>query len=92
MKYKSLEDRIVDVAAIVIVALVALCCVYPIVYCVSMSLSSDDAIVKHSVTLFPVGFSFESYSMVFEDSKFITSLKNSVMYPKLYKLQNSLTM
>lgn len=80
MKYKSLEDRIVDVAAIVIVTLVAICCVYPIIYCVSMSLSGDDAIVKHSVTLFPVGFSFESYKMVLEDAKFVTSLTNSVIY------------
>ena len=80
MKYKSLEDRIVDVVAIIIVALVAICCVYPIVYCVSMSLSGDDAIVKHSVTLWPIGFSFESYKMVLEDAKFVRSLMNSVLY------------
>lgn len=78
MRYKSLEDRIVDIVAIIIVAFVAICCVYPVVYCVSMSLSSDDAIVKHSVTLLPVGFSFESYKIVLEDSKFVTSLVNSV--------------
>lgn len=80
MKYKSLEDRIVDVVAIIIVALVAICCVYPIVYCVSMSLSGDEAIVKHSVTLWPIGFSFESYKMVLEDAKFVRSLMNSVLY------------
>lgn len=47
MRYKSVEDRVVDVVAIIIVALVAICCLYPIVYCFSMSLSGDDAIVKH---------------------------------------------
>lgn len=61
MRYKSIEDRIVDVVAVIIVALVAICCLYPIIYCFSTSLSGDDAIVKHSVTLFPVGLNFESY-------------------------------
>lgn len=80
MRYKSVEDRVVDVVAIIIVALVAICCLYPIVYCFSMSLSGDDAIVKHSVTLLPVGFNFESYLMVLKDAKFVTSFLNSVNY------------
>lgn len=80
MRYKSVEDRVVDVVAIIIVALVAICCLYPIVYCFSMSLSGDDAIVKHSVTLLPIGFNFESYLMVLKDAKFVTSFLNSVNY------------
>ena len=67
MRYKSAEDRAVDIAAIVIVALVAICCLYPIIYCFSMSLSGDDAIVKHAVTLLPVGLNLESYRMVLAD-------------------------
>lgn len=80
MRYKSAEDRAVDIAAIVIVALVAICCLYPIIYCSSMSLSGDDAIVKHAVTLLPVGLNLESYRMVLADPDFITSFVNSVIY------------
>lgn len=80
MRYKSAEDRAVDIAAIVIVALVAICCLYPIIYCLSMSLSGDDAIVKHAVTLLPVGLNLESYRMVLADPDFSTSFVNSVIY------------
>ena len=80
MRYKSAEDRAVDIAAIVIVALVAICCLYPIIYCFSMSLSGDDAIVKHAVTLLPVGLNLESYRMVLADPDFVTSFVNSVIY------------
>ena len=39
MKIKSLEDRIVDALAALLVSLFALACLYPILYCFSMSLS-----------------------------------------------------
>ena len=80
MKIKSTEDRIVDAAAAIIVALYAICCLYPIIYCLSMSLSGDAAIVKHSVVLLPEGFNLESYKMVLEYPGFLNSLKNSIMY------------
>lgn len=80
MKIKSTEDRIVDAAAAIIVTLYAICCLYPIIYCLSMSLSGDAAIVKHSVVLLPEGFNLESYKMVLEYPGFLNSLKNSVIY------------
>lgn len=83
MKIKSTEDRIVDTAAAIIVAVYAICCLYPIIYCLSMSLSGDSAIVKHDVVLLPHGFNLESYKMVLEYSGFLNSLKNSVLYTVL---------
>lgn len=80
MKIKNTEDRIVDAAAIVLVSFAAICCLYPIIYCFSMSFSGDEAIVRHTVKLLPKGFSFESYAMVLKDSQFLTALKNSVLY------------
>lgn len=80
MKIKSTEDRVVDAAAAIIVTLYAICCLYPIIYCLSMSLSGDAAIVKHSVVLLPEGFNLESYRMVLEYPGFLNSLKNSVVY------------
>lgn len=80
VKVKSTEDRIVDAVAAVLVALVAICCLYPILYCLSMSFSGDDAIIKHNVVLFPKGFNLESYKMILEYPGFLNSLKNSVIY------------
>ena len=73
MRIRSAEDRIVDILAAVIVALYAIFCLYPIVYCLSMSLSGDSAIVKHSVWLLPEGFNLESYKMVLEYPGFLNS-------------------
>lgn len=79
MKIKSTEDRIIDVVAIVIVGLAAICCLYPIIYCASMSLSDDQAIIKSSVRLLPKGFNLESYRLVLGDSNFLLYFKNSVV-------------
>lgn len=83
MKIKSTEDRIVDALAALIVAFYAICCLYPIVYCLSMSLSDDAAIVKHSVWLWPEGFNLESYKLVLEYDGFLNSFKNAVVYTVL---------
>lgn len=83
MKFKSKEDTIVNVVSITITALFALICLYPIVYCLSMSISSDDAIIKGTVWLFPDGLSFESYKLLFSDKMFWVALFNSVLYTVL---------
>lgn len=83
MKIRSTEDRIVDILAAVIVAVYAICCLYPIVYCLSMSLSDDSAIVKHSVVLLPEGLNLESYKMILEYPGFLNSFKNAVVYTVL---------
>ncbi len=79
MKIKSTEDRIVDVVAIVLVGLAAICCLYPMIYCISMSLSDDQAIIKSSVRLLPDGFNLDSYKLVFQDSDVWLYFKNSVV-------------
>lgn len=83
MKVKSLEDRLVDIAAIVIVTFVAVCCLYPIIYCVSMSLSGNEAIITSAVKLLPKGFNLESYKLVLADAEFLRSFFNSAVYTVL---------
>lgn len=79
MKIKSTEDRVVDIIAIVIVGVAAICCLYPIIYCASMSLSDNDAIIKSSVRLLPDGFNLESYKLVLKDPNFLLYFKNSIV-------------
>ena len=83
MKVKSLEDRLVDIAAIVIVTFVAVCCLYPIIYCVSMSLSGNEAIITSTIKLLHKGFNLESYKLVLADAEFLRSFFNSVVYTVL---------
>ena len=83
MKIKSKEDVVVDIVSIVLTAIFALICLYPIVYCLSMSFSGDDAVIKGSVWLFPKGINFESYALLFSDKMFWRSLFNSVFYTVL---------
>ncbi len=83
MKIKSKEDVVVDIVSIVLTAIFALICLYPIVYCLSMSFSGDDAVIKGSVWLFPKDINFESYALLFSDKMFWRSLFNSVFYTVL---------
>ena len=83
MRFKTKEDRIVDAVAITVVSLFALICLYPLIYCISMSFSGDDAIILNKVVLWPVGFNFDSYKMVLSQPMFWSSLKNSVVYTVL---------
>lgn len=53
---------------------------YPIIYVVSMSISSPDAVLGRQVFLYPIGFSLESYKMVFENADIWRSYGNTIFY------------
>ncbi len=79
MKILSFEDRVVDTVALILVVVFAICCAYPLVYCLSMSFSDDNAILTNSVTLLPEGFNMDSYKILLGQSQFWVSLRNSVI-------------
>lgn len=54
------------------------------VYCISMSLSGDDAVLKAAVKVFPVGLNLDSYRIVLDNKEFLTAFKNSVVYTVIY--------
>lgn len=70
----------IDIVIRAIVLLIALVCLYPFVYCISMSFSGDSAIFMKSVWLLPKGFSLQSYELIFKNDLFLISLKNSIVY------------
>ncbi|MCL2320271.1 MAG: carbohydrate ABC transporter permease [Treponema sp.] len=53
---------------------------YPLVFVVSSSFSSGDAVMYGKVLLWPVEFSLEGYGMVLNESSIITGFRNSLMY------------
>ena len=81
-------DRLAD--ALIYTVLALLCCltVYPMLYVVSMSLSSPEAILAQSVWLYPIGFSVGSYQLIVETSLFWVSYANTLWYAIIGTLIN----
>ncbi len=52
----------------IIFVIMAACCLFPILLTLSISLSSNKAIVEHGYSLIPKEFSLESYKFIFMDS------------------------
>ncbi len=57
-----------------------ICCLYPIIYIISASLSSGIAIDRQQVLLVPVDFTFGAYKYLFTDEKFWVAFFNSLFY------------
>ncbi len=53
---------------------------YPLLYIISSSFSSADAVSSGKVVLFPVDFSLEGYTAVFRDASVITGYLNTIFY------------
>lgn len=64
------------------VLMVIICCamLYPFIYLVAQSFSSDEAIVAGKVGLLPVDFSVETYAYVITDGRFIPYYGNTILY------------
>ena len=66
---------------------------YPLIYVLSASFSSSDAISLGKVYLWPVEFSLEGYKMLVQNSQILNGFRNSIIYMGLGVLINmSLTM
>ncbi len=63
-----------------IMVLICIATLYPFLYLVAQSFSSEEAITLGKVNLLPVGFNLETYKSVFEKGEFMHSYKNTVIY------------
>lgn len=61
-----------------LVTLIAATCILPLIYEIALSLSSNRAIASGWVSLWPVDFSFENFSLVFQGTPILQSFFNSV--------------
>lgn len=64
----------------IIMILVCLMTLYPFLYLVAQSFSSEQAISQGKVTLLPVGFNVDTYVSVIKKGEFANSYKNTVIY------------
>lgn len=71
---KSKATKIGDWVVAFICFLIILICLLPLLNILARSLSSSEALIRHEVVLWPVGFNVEAYQTVLSDSKYVWSL------------------
>lgn len=64
----------------IIMILVCIATLYPFLYLVAQSFSSEQAIIMGKVSLFPVDFNITTYKSVLEKGDFLRSYKNTLIY------------
>ena len=89
---KTLGTRIFTVFLYLLMALLALSCLYPIWYAFCLSFSDKTAANSGMVTFFPVGFTTVSYSEIMGDWKFFHSFWISVLRSVLGTIVSLLVM
>lgn len=76
----SLDDKAFYVVTNLIIGIITLAVLYPLIYIVSASFSSANAVASGKVVLWPVEFSLAGYKAVFENKGIITGFSNSIFY------------
>ena len=64
----------------IIMLLVCAATLYPFLYLVAQSFSSEQAIIMGKVSLLPVDFNLTTYKSVLEKGEFLRSYKNTIVY------------
>jgi putative aldouronate transport system permease protein len=77
---ESRSDKIFTIINNLCLILISLSILYPLVYIVSASLSTPDAVISGRVWLWPVGFSLEGYKAVFRHDLIMAGFMNSLFY------------
>ena len=77
---ESAQDRAFTIILYALTALLTLICLYPIYFTVIASFSDPYSVYGGKVNLWPVGFSLDAYTMVFENSEIWLGYANTVFY------------
>jgi putative aldouronate transport system permease protein len=77
----TLSEQIFQYANILFMIILSVVCVYPLLYVLIASLSDPYYIAQNrGILLFPVGFNFDAYQMVFKNPLIGTSYLNTLFY------------
>lgn len=85
---RSVANRTFDTVVFILVLLSVFVCVIPFLYIISLSFSSNSAIVSQQVTLLPVGFNLTTYQTVLSDMSMVYSLGYSVVLTAIYTVMS----
>ena len=75
---KTIGARVANAIILVVLAIIALSCLYPLWYTLCLSISNKAAVDAGWVTLYPIGFSLANYKKIVVDATFANSVWISV--------------
>lgn len=85
---KLYSDTMFDLLVNIIMTIVAVIMLYPLIYVVSASLSSADAVTRGEVFLIPVDFTLDGYKFVFQNKDLWIGYRNTIFYTVFGTLMN----
>lgn len=77
---ESFGDRVLLGVIYLLLAAIMLTVLYPLIYIISSSFSSPNAVVSGQVWLLPVEVSFRAYESIFQSSQLMLGYYNSIIY------------
>lgn len=77
---ESVGYKVFLVCNTILMALISIATLYPFLYLVSQSFSSEEALIAGHVGLIPKGFNFDTYIYVLSKGDFLGYYKNTVIY------------
>ncbi|MGI6653347.1 MAG: carbohydrate ABC transporter permease [Christensenellales bacterium] len=80
MRRITLDDRLFNIAITCFMIVLGLITAYPLIYIVSASFSSPQAVSAGKVVLWPVDISIEGYRAVFRDPNLLIGYRNTIFY------------
>mgnify|MGYP004478705875 FL=1 len=87
------DDRIFYLCVNIFVALILIIVLWPLIFIVSSSFSSKEAVMAGRVFFLPVDFSLEGYKAIFKTGEVLVGYKNTILYTFFGTILNvSLTM
>lgn len=76
----SRDDKVYYTFTHIILIFLLLIVLYPLIYIISSSFSSPNAVAAGRVVLWPVDFSLEGYTAVFKNKDVLTGYGNTILY------------
>ena len=87
MKKKS-SDRVFDIIIYILVILVLIVVLYPLIYIISASISSPNAVNSGAMKLLPKYITFEGYQIIFKNKDIWNGYLNTIIYTIVGTLVN----
>ena len=75
-----------DIVIMIIVGAAMLICLVPFLHIIAVSLSSKQEIISDRVTIFPRGWDWESYKIVFSDSRMLRSMGLTIILTTVFTI------
>src|SRR5690554_5538274 len=74
------KSTLFDVINITLLIMFSISVLYPFIYMIAVSLSSNEYVMRGEVTIWPKGFTTHVYESIFKSSSMAGGYKNTIIY------------